>query len=254
MYPIYLDFNRTTPLAPSVLEAMQEYWTEHFMLPGQEHAQARAIGESLEAAREHVAGLIGCEAFEIIFTSGCTEANNLAIQGIATQHPGSHLIVSALEHDSVLATVAKLQERGWSFDVVFPESDGRIDPDRFAEFIRPNTRLACMQLANSMLGTLQPVRQIADLCHSRGIPVHCDASQAFGKMAVSVAELRVDTLSLSGHKFYGPKGAGALYIRRAFRWPPLCSAKQKKWGCDRAARMCPAGLDWGRCDARRAML
>ena len=224
---------------------MQEYWTEHFMLPGQEHAQARAIGESLEAAREHVAGLIGCEAFEIIFTSGCTEANNLAVQGVATQHPGSHIIVSALEHDSILATVAKLQERGWSFDVVFPTKDGHIDPDQFAELIRPNTRLACLQLANSMLGTLQPVRQVADLCHSRGIAVHCDASQAFGKMAVSVAELRVDTLSLSGHKFYGPKGTGALYIRRGFPLTPVMFGEAKEMGLRPGSENVPGWIGLG---------
>ncbi len=215
------------------------------MLPSQEHAQARAIGESLEAAREQVAGMIGCEAFEIVFTSGCTEANNLAIQGIATQYPGAHLIVSALEHDSVLATVAKLEERGWSYDVVFPASDGFIEPEQVATLIRPTTRLVCLQLANPMLGTIQPVRRVADLCHSKGIAVHCDASQAFGKLAVSVAELRVDTLSLSGHKFYGPKGTGALYVRRGFTLNPVMFGEAKEMGLRPGSENVPGWIGLG---------
>ncbi len=244
MYPIYLDFNRTTPLAPSVLEAMGPYWSEHFLLPGQEHPQAHAVAESLEHARENLAGLLGCEAFEIVFTGGGTESNNLAILGVAARYSSGHMLVSALEHETVCDTAASLTKRNWQIDTVPCEPDGRIEPQRLAAMLRDDTRLVCLQAANSVLGTLQPVREVADRCHERGVPVHCDATQLFGKVDCQIAQLRADTVSISGHKFYGPKGTGACTCGAAFRSTRSCLVSHVRWGCGPEPRICPAGSDW----------
>ena len=242
---IYLDYNRTTPLAPSVLEAMQPFWSTHFMLPGQEHPYAQAIGESLECARENVSLMVGCEPFEIVFTSGGTEANNLAIMGTLGRRPPAHALVSALEHDSVIGAANNLAEAGWSVDTVPCRTDGRIDPEQLAAMIRPDTRLACVQLANPVLGTIQSVREIADLCHNRGVLVHCDATQAFGKIAVDASQLRADTIAISGHKFYGPKGSGALYIRRGLSLAPIAFGEPREMGLRPGAENIPACIGLG---------
>ena len=193
MSAIYLDFNRTTPMAPSVLEAMQPYWCTHFMLPGQEHAHAQAVAEALENAREGLALLAGCEPFEVVFTGGGTEANNLAILGALSDADPGHLLVTALEHDSVLAAAMSLASKGWQIETVPCDQDGIVDPDAFATRLRSDTRLACVQLANPILGTIQPVREVADICHNRGVSLHCDATQAFGKIPVNVGQLRAKT-------------------------------------------------------------
>lgn len=245
MYPIYLDFNRTTPLAPSVLEAMGPYWSEHFLLPGQEHPQAHAVAESLEHARENLAGLLGCEAFEVVFTGGGTESNNLAILGVAARYTSGHMLVSALEHDTVCDTAASLTKRNWQIETVPCEPDGRIDPNRVAELLRDDTRLVCLQAANAVLGTLQPVGEVADLCHQRGVPVHCDATQLFGKVDCQVSQLRADTVSVSGHKFYGPKGTGALYVRRGFPVHPILFGETREMGLRPGAENLPGWIGLG---------
>jgi len=247
VYPIYLDFNRTTPLAPSVLEAMQGYWTHHFLLPGQEHPQARAVAESLEYARENVATMVGCEAFEIVFTGSGTEANNLAILGAAAaaKHPRGHILVSALEHESVCDTAASLAQWGWDVDTVACERDGIVDPARFEEAFRDGTKLVCIQAANPILGTVQRVREIADLCHARGIAVHCDATQVFGKLSFDVAMLRADTVAISGHKFYGPKGTGALYVRRGYPLSAVSFGESREMGLRPGAENVPGWIGLG---------
>lgn len=245
MYPIYLDFNRTTPLAPSVLEAMQSYWTQHFLLPGQEHPQARAVAESLEYARESIGSLVGCEAFEIVFTGGGTESNNLAILGAAGRSRVGHMIVSELEHESVCNTASMLSRLGWRVDFVPPNKQGVIDPERIQDLLRDDTQLVCLQAANPVLGTLQPVREVADLCHSRGVAVHCDATQSFGKMTVDVAELRADTVAISGHKFYGPKGTGALYVRRGYPLAPILFGESREMGLRPGAENVPGWIGIG---------
>ncbi len=242
---IYLDFNRTTPLAPSVLEAMKPYWMTHFMLPGQEHPQAQAVGEALENAREGVAMLAGCEPFEIVFTGSGTEANNLAVLGITAKQDPGHLLVSALEHDCVLAAATSLEDRGWEVEVLPCQPDGLIEPDDVAGRIRADTRLACIQLANSVIGTIQPIREIADICHNRGVPLHCDATQAFGKMPVEVGLLRADTMSISGHKFYGPKGSGALYVRRGLQLSPIGFGEPREMGLRPGAENIPGCIGLG---------
>ncbi|MGV3486030.1 MAG: cysteine desulfurase family protein [Planctomycetaceae bacterium] len=245
MYPIYLDFNRTTPMAPSVLESMRSYWTHHFLLPGQEHPQARAVAESLEYARESIAAMVGCEAFEIVFTGGGTESNNLAILGVAHPDRPGHIVASSLEHESVCNTIARLQRLGWKVDTVPPDVDGTIDPQRIKEALRDDTQLVCLQAANPVLGTLQPVREVADLCHSRGVPVHCDATQAFGKQSVDVGKLRADTVAISGHKFYGPKGTGALYVRRGYPLSPILFGESREMGLRPGAENVPGWIGLG---------
>ncbi|EMI20200.1 aminotransferase class V [Rhodopirellula maiorica SM1] len=267
---IYLDFNRTTPLAPSVLEAMQPYWATHFMLPGQEHSQAQAVGESLEQARESVAAMVGCDPFEIVFTSGGTEANNLAICGQLNAAPASrsqairsalgsgdtvsgdrtgtgriHVLVSELEHDSVLAAAFSLSGDQVDVELVPCQENGVVDPAQVESMLRPNTRLVCLQLANPVLGTLQRVREVADVCHNRGVSVHCDATQAFGKLPVDVSQLRADTVAVSGHKFYGPKGSGAVYVRRGLHLSPICHGEPREMGLRPGAENIPACIGLG---------
>lgn len=245
MSVIYLDFNRTTPLAPSVFEAMKPYWSTHFMLPGQDHAHAQAVGEALENAREGLSLLAGCEPFEIVFTGGGTESNNVAILGLLGQTDPGHLLVSQLEHDSVLGPTASLGRSGWEIDTVPCNQDGLIDPDDVEKRLRPNTRLACVQLANPVLGSIQPVRKIADICHNRGVRIHCDASQAFGKMPVDVNQLRADTVAISGHKFYGPKGCGALYVRRGLHLTPVSFGEPREMGLRPGAENVPGLVGLG---------
>jgi cysteine desulfurase len=245
VYPIYLDFNRTTPLAPSVLEAMQNYWTQHFLLPGQEHPQARAVAESLEYARESIGSMVGCEAFEIVFTGGGTEANNLAILGATNRYRAGHMIVSMLEHESVSNTAAMLSRLGWRIDWLTPNANGLIDPEQVKDLLQTDTQLVCLQAANPVLGTLQPVREVADLCHSRGVAVHCDATQLFGKMPVEVSELRADTIAISGHKFYGPKGTGALYVRRGYPLTSVMFGESREMGLRPGAENVPGWIGLG---------
>jgi cysteine desulfurase len=144
-----------------------------------------------------------------------------------------------------LAAAASLAERGWQIEVVSPNESGQIDPEHFASLIRNNTRLACVQLANAVLGTIQPVREIADLCHNRGVPIHCDATQAFGKLPVSATELRVDTMSVSGHKFYGPKGSGAIFVRRGLHITPIRYGVPREMGIRPGAENVPSCIGLG---------
>ena len=200
------------------------------MLPGQEHSQAQAVSEALEHAREGVASMAGCEPFETVFTSGGTESNNLAILGALADQPVGHVLVGSLEHESVLAPLERLSRIGWEIERVECDGNGWIDPERFAQSLRSDTRLVCLQAANPVVGTIQSVRDVADICHNRGVAIHCDATQVFGKAPIDVGALRADTVSISGHKFYGPKGSGALYVRRGLSLSPIALANPAKWG------------------------
>ena len=219
-------------MAPSVLESMKPYWATHFMLPGQEHAQAHAVVEALESARESLAAMAGCDSFEVVFTSGGTEANNLAILGLLSDAEPGHVLVSVLEHESVLAPLDRLAKRdeNWTVEVVPCEDNGVVSASAVAEMLREDTRLVCLQGANPVIGTIQPVREVADLCHSRGVCVHCDATQLFGKVPVDVKLLRADTVAISGHKFYGPKGSGAIYVRRGLELDPITFGEPREMG------------------------
>ncbi|MCC9644897.1 cysteine desulfurase [Rhodopirellula sp. JC740] len=249
---IYLDFNRTTPMAPSVIEAMQPYWSTHFMLPTQSHVHASAVNEAIESARESVAFLIGCEPFELVFTSGGTEANNLGILGAAecdrTYDPVEgppHLLISTIEHDAAMQAALQLGRMGWDVELVPCDSNGHVDADEFEKRFRESTQLVCLQLANHVLGTDQPVQELADRCRHRGIRVHCDATSAAGKIPIDVTQLGVDTLAISAHKMYGPKGSGALFVRRGLELKPILFGESREMGLRAGSENVPAIVGFG---------
>ena len=229
---IYLDHHATTPVDPAVVEAMLPYLTQRFGNPsGKSHAFAAEAHAAVEGARASLAGLIGARPEDIVFTSGATEADNLAVRGAARALAarGKHIVTSVLEHAAVLEPCRSLEREGFAVTRVEVDSRGIVDPDDVARALRPDTVLVSLMAANNEVGTLQPVAEAGALCRERGIVLHTDAVQAVGRVPVSVEALGADLVSLSAHKMYGPKGVGALYVRRGRR-PPLRLQPQMEGG------------------------
>ena len=215
--PVYLDYSATTPVDPRVAQKMIPYLTEMFGNPAsRSHPYGWTAEQAVEEAREHVAALLGADSREIVWTSGATEGNNLAIKGAAMfyKDKGRHLITQKTEHKATLDTCRELERQGFEVTYLDPEPNGLVDLEKFRAAIRPDTIVASIMMVNNEIGVIQPIAEMGEICRDKGVIFHCDAVQAAGKVEIKLQTLKVDLLTVTAHKVYGPKGIGALYIRR----------------------------------------
>ena len=256
MMRVYLDNNATTPVLPEVFEAMRPYFGEHFGNASSIHHHGQETRAAVERARESVAGLLGCQTAEVVFTSGGTESDNLAIFGVV--RPGDHVVTSTIEHHAVLNTAKHLE--GCGCEVTYVPVDGRgvVDPDDVKRVIRAKTKLITVMLANNETGVVQPVEEIGKIASDADVYFHTDAVQAAGKIAVDVNRIGCDLLTISGHKIHAPQGVGALYVRKGTHLEPMTYGGRHERsrragtenvpgivGLGRAAELARAGLERG---------
>jgi cysteine desulfurase len=232
MKPIYLDYNATTPIHPEVARAMTPYLHEHFGNPSSSHAFGIVTKRALERARTSVAEMVGCEPSGVIFTSGGTESNNIAIKGVAFAYAdkGRHIITCAVEHPAVMEVCRWLDRQGFALTVLPVDEFGRVNPADLKREISRETILVTVMHANNEVGTIQPIDELADIAHSYGVLIHTDAAQSIGKIPTSMDALGVDLLSVAGHKLYAPKGVGALCVRGGVRLSKLLHGADHEGG------------------------
>jgi len=223
MKPIYLDYNATTPIAKEVADAMKPYLYDYFGNPSSSHAYGMACKQAVEKGRAQLAALLNCETSDLIFTSGGTESNNYALKGyaLANRSKGNHIITSTIEHPAVSEVCKYLETEGFEVTYLPVDATGRVCLADVEAAIRPETILISVMYANNEVGTLQPISEICTLAKKHGIVVHSDCAQAVGKVPVDIQDLGVDLLTVAGHKFYGPKGIGALYIGKGIKLQKL---------------------------------
>jgi cysteine desulfurase len=227
---IYLDYNATTPVAPEVYRAMQPFLEGEYGNPSCDYSLGLRARDAVHQVRQEVAALLNCSPQEIVFTSGATEANNTVLKGVAARHGRGQIITAATEHPAVLAPCRYLQSQGFKITILPVDGAGRLDPDQVRRALTPDTILISVMHANNETGAIQPLREIGALAREVGVPCHTDAAQSVGKIPVDVEALQVDLLTVAGHKFYAPKGVGALYVRSGAALTPLLHGASQEGG------------------------